>query len=137
MTGTVPEMQVCVLVLPLIAATFVLTCAPANAAEGASFQGDLEERLDCPVQEVDSFSEPVSFRKCDSGGRGSKSCETGEGINPMGVHDGCGISCQEGYYACCRRGNLFSDSACFCVRAPRWPYTPAFTFIRESPSRER
>jgi hypothetical protein len=48
----------------------------------------------------------------------------------MGVQDGCGISCQEGYFACCNRGNLFSNPTCVCLKVPTWPYTPAHLLLR-------
>jgi hypothetical protein len=112
--------------LLLFGAVLLLVHLTAHAAEPEPFQGPAPELGACPAEEPGFTAEPISFERCDSGGRGSRACEAGEGLKPMGVYDGCGISCQEGFYACCRRGTPFSNPTCFCIQSPTWPYTPAF-----------
>jgi len=121
----------------MLGAALLLLHLPAYAGAPETFQGQATETGSCPVQEPGFTAEPISFERCDSGGRGSRTCEAGEGINPMGVHDGCGISCQEGYYACCRRGNTFANPSCICIKMPSWPYTPAFRLLRAGGKVER
>jgi hypothetical protein len=132
MVTTADRYQVGVQTLMLLGAAVLLIPIPvyanepgAAAGESAAFQGVTEEPGSCPVQDAEVASGPVSLARCDAGGHGAPSCEVGHGIRPMGVHDGCGISCLEGYYACCRRGDMFSNASCTCEKAPRWPYTPA------------
>jgi hypothetical protein len=123
--------------LLLLGVAVVLAHVTTIAGEPEEFQGLAPEPGSCPVEETGFTAEPISFKRCDSGGQGSKSCESGEGINPMGVHDGCGISCQDGYYACCRRGNLFANPSCICIVAPNWPYTPAYRLLLNGGRGER
>lgn len=47
---------------------------------------------------------------CDSGGPGSSQCSVTYG------GDGCSVSCQVGYYACCERGGIVTAPDCYCVR---------------------
>jgi len=47
---------------------------------------------------------------CDSGGPGSSQCSATYG------GDGCSVTCQAGYYACCERGGILTASECYCVR---------------------
>ena len=53
---------------------------------------------------------------CDAGGPGAGSCEVGQGIG-LGwpISEGCGISCRDGYFACCTRGGVFTRSTCDCL----------------------
>jgi hypothetical protein len=86
----------------------------------------------CPLPDTDDNRRPNSLQRCDSGGTGARTCESNEGITVMGVHDGCGITCLEGYYACCTRGNLFTNPSCTCIKTPTYPYSPAFRPSRRS-----
>ena len=58
---------------------------------------------------------------CDSGGPGASACEVGQGIG-LGwpVSEGCGISCRDGYFACCTRGGILARSTCECL-PDVWP----------------
>lgn len=47
---------------------------------------------------------------CSSGGPGSSSCSTSYG------GDGCSVSCQAGFYACCEGGGIVTAPKCYCVR---------------------
>lgn len=46
----------------------------------------------------------ANTEKCDSGGKGSDSCETKAAANAPGAEVGgrCSVKCASGYYACCR-----------------------------------
>jgi hypothetical protein len=116
--------------LLLFGAALLLVHLTAHAGEPEAFQGPVAELGSCPVEENAFAPGPVSLQRCDAGGRGSRSCDSNEGLNPMGVQDGCGISCRDGYYACCKRGNLFRNPSCVCIRVPTWPYTPSQLLLR-------
>lgn len=52
---------------------------------------------------VNALAESESGRYCYSGGPGSNSCSIAAGIEILGcgVTEGCSVSCNDGYYACC------------------------------------
>jgi len=64
---------------------------------------------------------------CDSGGDGATSCQTKQiiSVGGFGSTSGCGISCANGYYACCQSPSLTSNAQCSCEQNPtRGPWTP-------------
>jgi hypothetical protein len=64
---------------------------------------------------------------CDNGGEGATSCETRHviSIGGIGTVSGCGISCTNGYYACCQDPTVTKRAECSCRHdPPPGPWTP-------------
>jgi hypothetical protein len=64
---------------------------------------------------------------CDNGGEGATSCETRHviSIGGFGTVSGCGISCTNGYYACCQDPTVTKRAECSCRQdPPPGPWTP-------------
>jgi hypothetical protein len=59
-------------------------------------------------------------RSCDSGGIGSASCDLylSISIGWIGGDAGCGVSCADGFYACCNHAGLTSPARCSCEVSP-------------------
>lgn len=65
--------------------------------------------------------------RCDHGGEGAESCETKWVVNVSGWGSvsGCGVSCNNGYYACCVDPTFWNLASCTCEpEPPRGPWTP-------------
>ena len=64
---------------------------------------------------------------CDNGGAGASSCETKQtvSVSGFGFVSGCGISCNDGYYACCQDASLGQHASCSCnLNPPSRPWSP-------------
>ena len=70
---------------------------------------------------------------CDSGGEGARSCETRWVVNVTGWgwQSGCGISCDNGYYACCKNPSASQNATCACVQDP--PHVAPIPYSPEQP----
>ena len=101
-----------------LAPAFVL----AFAAQGALAEDTLVSATDPPCGEVALGAAPA-LQICDSGGDGASSCETKWTVNisGWGWPSGCGISCADGYYACCTNPSWYRNATCSCVEDPREP----------------
>lgn len=64
-----------------------------------------------PLPENENFDAPgfCDIGQCTSGGAGSSSCSISESFP---VEQSCTVSCNSGYYACCRS----SDMRCYCCK---------------------
>ena len=88
----------------------------ASLAEGRS-----------PVCGGPAISSAPAMVPCDSGGDGATSCETKQtvSVGGFGYVSGCGISCNDGWYACCQDATVTTRSQCSCQpNPPRGPWTP-------------
>jgi hypothetical protein len=58
---------------------------------------------------------------CDAGGLGASACESRTTINVggWGATEGCGVTCTDGYYACCQNASMGVTAVCSCVENPR------------------
>lgn len=99
--------------------------APAVSSGGGApaRPGEVEEGPGGPTEEPIDLAGAM----CESGGPGARMCATEETISYGGVGetDGCGVTCQDGFFACCRRPKLLGHASCQCVEEPkRGPWTP-------------
>ena len=53
---------------------------------------------------------------CDAGGDGAQSCETHTTVSVSGIGyvSGCGVTCDDGNYACCHEATMFQKATCSC-----------------------
>jgi len=74
-----------------------------------------------------AISSAPAMVACDNGGEGASSCETRHviSIGGIGTVSGCGISCTNGWYACCQDPTVTKRAECSCQQdVPRAPWTP-------------
>jgi len=93
---------------------------------------ELVSAADSPSGEEEQRLAPF-LQICDSGGEGSRSCETRWTVNVggWGWQSGCGISCADGYYACCVNPSVSRNATCGCVADP--PHVAPIPYSPEQP----
>lgn len=69
------------------------------------------------VAQAGSGSVETMAENCDGGGPGASTCEysCNMSVQPVTKTDQCGVTCREGYYACCGCNALY-NATCKCVK---------------------
>jgi hypothetical protein len=85
--------------------------APENGASALEGQGS------GPCGGETILGRAPAMQACDSGGEGAIACETKETVNVggWGAVSSCGITCMDGYYACCNDPSLTVRAECSCI----------------------
>jgi len=111
-----------------IPALFLLAWA-ARLAPAQAPAEQLVSASDTPCGQSAEVLAPA-IQVCDSGGEGARSCETRwvVSMGGWGWPSGCGISCADGYYACCTNPAWNRNATCNCLADPPHvapaPYSP-------------
>ena len=112
------------LVLALIVAPAATHRSLAAPAAEATFPDGGAQPVSCGEPAISSAPAMVA---CDNGGEGASSCETRHviSVGGIGTVSGCGISCTDGWYACCQDPTVTRRAECSCqADGPRGPWTP-------------
>ena len=100
----------------------------ARAARADALFGNLVPLSEPPCASAEDIAPRLEI--CDAGGEGARSCETRWVVNVSGWgwQSGCGISCGNGYYACCINPSASRNAVCGCIQDPPHvapiPYSP-------------
>jgi hypothetical protein len=104
--------------LPGSEASAAMPCSPNDpAAPGEEVELAASNVCDLPEPNT-SF--PVLAPSCDTGGFGASSCDLylTISVGGFGGDTRCGVSCADGFYACCNNATFTRSAKCSCEVSP-------------------